>query len=58
MPIEEYDLRIDIEIRNKRSGSTGLSVRESVSITAESFLEVAHVLSKFHDLAETLKNRG
>lgn len=56
---ETYVLRVDISIEKRDAGggytSERLSVREEFDIAVGSFLETAHVLGKFHQLAEQVK---
>ena len=52
---EEFELELWVSIRQ---GSTGghLEVRERVLVGAAGFLEIAGILSKFHELAQAIKS--
>lgn len=51
---QRYELVVSIQIRD-RVGYGSLSVSESVQLNAASFMEMASLLAKFHELAESLK---
>jgi hypothetical protein len=55
----KYKLRVRCEIHQTDDFggiySQGLNVEENIDITADSFMEVAAVLGKFHDLSENIK---
>lgn len=51
----EYELEFHVTIRQSGNFNSRLEVRETVKIHAATFLKVAGILSKFHDLAQTLK---
>ena len=38
--------------------SEGLEVRETVTLTADGFMEVAAILAKFHELAHAIKSNS
>ena len=52
-------LRLDVHAvdeRGHRSGSgDGLTIQDQLTISAESFMEIAAMLGRFHDLAESIK---
>lgn len=55
----KYKLRVRCEIQQTDDHGSyygqGLNVEENVDIEAGSFMEVAAVLGKFHDLSEKIK---
>lgn len=53
----KYELQINATIRQIEpySGGGCLEVRESVTLNAESFLELSQVLGQFHELARKLR---
>lgn len=53
-----YELSIDVQIRDRSGQFGGLRVSESVVLNVTSFLELALVLGKFHELAEELAQVG
>jgi hypothetical protein len=54
-PPIEYELEFHATIRQSGNYNSGLEVRETVKIHADTFLEVASILAKFHDLSMALK---
>ena len=52
-----YQLELHATIRQTEGifGHGGLEVRETVNLNAASFLELAGILAKFHELAEMLR---
>ena len=54
MTAARYRLRLTAEIQPS-DGSGFLRVEEQAELEAEGFLEVAQVLGRFHELAQTLK---
>lgn len=50
-----YEMTINIELRQKHGPYGGLSIREVITVNANGFIEIAGILSKFHDLAEKIK---
>ena len=52
--LERYELRINVEIRDAR-GYGNLSVSEMVHVSASTFLEIAGILGKFHELVQKLE---
>lgn len=54
-PETAYTLRLEVYIEPEPYQGERLSIRESVTLNVSSFLEMAKVLSQFHDLAESLK---
>lgn len=52
----KYRLEINIRIQqyNGPMGDGSISIAEQVDVSASDFLEVAKILSHFHDLAQTL----
>ena len=53
---QEYELRINATIRNTSPGGGYLSIEESVTVDAVSFLELATILGKFHELAQKIQS--
>lgn len=53
-----YQLELHVTIRPEGNFSQGLEVRETATVRAETFLEVAAILAKFHELTLTLRDRG
>lgn len=56
-----YRLRMDIRIesldeRGYPVSNGGLVIGQNIDFEAESFLEIAHVLGQFHELAESIKS--
>lgn len=51
----EYELVVRVQIREPRSGDSGLTIQEEATVRCETFLEVAKILGMFHDLTETIK---
>jgi len=54
-PPIEYELEFHATIRQSGNFNSGLEVRETVKVHADTFLEVAGILAKFHELSQTLK---
>lgn len=52
---EKYELELYVAIRQVGGGGY-LEIREKEHIDATGFLEIAGVLSKFHELAEKMKS--
>lgn len=57
-----YRLRLDVRIEQlDEHGSivypSGLQVTQDMTLQADNFLEIAHVLGRFHELAEDIKRR-
>jgi len=50
----EFELTINVSIRHRNHGGAGLEVRESVFLNADSFMQLATVLARFHELAKEL----
>lgn len=54
---KRYELDIQVRIRDKRAGGS-LEVSERLDISANGFLEIAEILSKFHQLGEAIQKEG
>ena len=52
---EGYELELYVTIRQLGSGGH-LEIKERVVVNASGFLEIAGILHKFHELAETMKS--
>ena len=52
---QEYELRINATIRDMSPGGGYLNIEESVTVDAVSFLELATILGKFHELAQKIQ---
>lgn len=52
---KRYVLDIRVSIRDQFQGGI-LNVDQQVTINAGDFLEMSHILGKFHELAELVKN--
>lgn len=52
--MDEFELRINAEICNVRMGDR-LHISESMTIKATSLLDVLAALTKFHELAQSLR---
>jgi len=53
---KQFQLNIRVYITDQNTMGHGtLEIAESVNIEAKDFLELASVLAKFHELAETLQ---
>ncbi len=50
-----YELSCQIYIRDNQGGN--LNVSETVTVKAQSFLEIAQILGRFHELVQTLKTQ-
>lgn len=49
-------MRIEpVDDRGYSDGREGLSIEDRLTLSADNFLELAGVLSRFHDLAEEIK---
>lgn len=60
-----YELTIRVDIRQVDQASTfeayarGLHIEEKLTITGDSFLELAQILGRFHELAQAIeRERG
>lgn len=49
-----YELYVSVSLRKQRGGQGDLSVTEHVTVKAKSFLEIAQILGRFHELSEEL----
>lgn len=59
--MKKFELRITIELRQTDAAYSGggLRIDETQQLTAESFLELAKILGRFHELGEQIaKERG
>lgn len=54
-PQQTYQLDLRVSIRPEGNYQQGLEITESVIVRAETFLEVASILARFHELALTMK---
>ena len=56
-PLSEGQFELSLEVSLSRRDYTGerIHISERVNVNAKTFLEVAKILSLFHDLAESLK---
>jgi len=50
---DKYELRVNVEIRDVE-GYGNLSVQEVCRVPAGTFLEIAAILGKFHELVQKL----
>lgn len=56
MSDQKFRLDISVSIRQDEPYQTGyLEIRETLNLNADGFMEVAGILSRFHELAERLK---
>lgn len=53
--LPKYELRIDVQVTQPRQGER-LSIHQNMMIEAETFLDIAQVLARFHDLAQVLNS--
>jgi len=53
--MKTFELQIQVWVRSNQGDS--LSVSETVIVQAKDFLSIAGILGKFHDLAESLRER-
>lgn len=54
-PQQTYVLQLRVNIRPEGNFGQGLEVSEEVTVRAETFLEIATILSRFHELAQAMK---
>lgn len=54
----QLSMRVEIQQRDDYGGyiGGGLTVSEDVRVSAGNFLEIAHILGKFHELAKGLED--
>ena len=50
----KWELRVSVDLHDMDTGYNRLNVSETVQVNADSFLEVAKILGRFHDLANEL----
>lgn len=50
----EFELSVNVDIRQKNAGFNGLQIRETATLNAETFLELAEILSQFHKLTKKI----
>ena len=53
----KYKLSIRVSIRPENTYSGGLEIIEELDIDAKGFMEIAKILSQFHELAEALAKK-
>lgn len=51
----EYELSIDVSIRNYRGGGGALQLRETTQIMELNFHEMAEILNSFHEITQAIK---
>jgi len=52
---KQFELRIHIEIEDRRYHQGRLSISESLYLNVADFLTMAKILGQFHELAEQIK---